>query len=228
LQKEIEEEAEKMDLEWYDYLGLFFMNMPDSWADYYAQGSVGLPGFATAKQAIYYALGGSKCTKGSCESEKFSNGESYCVWRSETGFDKEWLGYTFWNPVDSACVPRYPPGSGCLGCGESGDNDKCNEPEAWAAGNCIFEPTPGVKKFAYSFVDLLSFYSTIRFNFIPWYSAASAFAYCAGVAFPAYFGCWWWWFKTRLWTETGWYSLIEFIVETTLSSIIKGIASATT
>ena len=224
LQKEIEELTEKMDLEDYEIAAAFFINMPDSWADYYTQGSALLPGFATAKAAIFYALGGAKCTKDNCESQKFSNGESYCIWRSETGKSEEWLAHTFWSPTDTACVPRYPPG-GCMGCGGTGDTDRCNEPEAWAAGDCIFEPLPKEKKTAFSIVDFISLYSTTRFNLIPWYSAASAFAYCSGVALPAYFGCWWWWFKTKIWMETGLYTIIELGMEIVFASVIKGITS---
>jgi len=222
LQKEIEEEAEKMDLEWYDFIGVFGISMVDSWADSYTRGAI-LPGFGTLKAMILYQLGGSKCTKDSCESEKFSNGESYCVWRSETGASGL-KGVILWPPADAACVPRYPPGVECGSCGGTGDNDKCDEPEAWAAGNCIFEPENKVRKPLLSIPEIIDLYFTTRFNTIPYYTAFGAFFSCGGNLIC--FGIKW---LERVGGELGkWGLYAELLGEIAFAGVMKIVQESTT
>jgi hypothetical protein len=231
LQKEIEEEAEKMDLEWYDYLGTFFLSFTDNFADTNARSAIILPGFATIKAEIFYALGGARCTEDSCESEKFSNGESYCVWRSETGASGlrgKILTHTMWSPADAACVPRYPPGTGCGGCGGTGDNDACDEPEAWAVGNCIFEPMSGGEKFARGSYDtIFDLFPATRFNLIPYSAALWSVAVCsaAGLAFLACFPAT---YATEVGKEVGKFGLYELIVELSLAIFAKIYAETAT
>ncbi|MEM4318479.1 MAG: hypothetical protein QW244_01450 [Candidatus Pacearchaeota archaeon] len=215
--KQLEEKMEEMDLEWYDYIGLFVASKPDMLGDYYSIGEIGIPGLATAKAELFYALGGSKCTKDFCESEKFENGESYCVWHSETSGGSE-AARVLWSPIDAACVPRYPQGEyGCGSCGGSGDTyDKCEADEAWALGNCIFESKSAGEKTLFGALHTVEFFVPTKLNLLLWYTFIEALLTCGG-----FWPCMTVWWVERVYGELGRFTLIETLIEVLFSGIAK-------
>jgi len=98
------------------------------------------------------------CTPNACEEEKFSNGESVCIFKRET-------------PIDSACVPRYPPGTTeyCNKCRDTGDYifNFCEEEEAYALGDCGFEKYDLVEQGLHLFITFILLFFSIWFGLIP-------------------------------------------------------------
>ncbi|MEM1535029.1 MAG: hypothetical protein QXO56_00715 [Candidatus Pacearchaeota archaeon] len=215
--KRLEEKMEEMDLEWYDKMGMFFASVPDMLGDYYSIGEIGIPGFATIKAKIFYGLGGSQCTKDFCESGKFKNGESYCVWRSEISGGSG-AARVFWSPIDAACVPRYPQGEdGCGSCGGAGDTyDKCEADEAWALGNCMFEPKGAGEKSLSGPLHTIEFFVPTKLNLMFWYTLIEALLTCSGF-WPCMKVLW----VERIYGELGKFTLIETAIEIGFSIIAK-------
>ncbi|MEM4318396.1 MAG: hypothetical protein QW244_01425 [Candidatus Pacearchaeota archaeon] len=131
------------------------------------------------------AVLGNECTQASCEGiNQFPNGESWCVFRSETtGGWGMWIWQPIYgekggvlNPIDAACVPRYPPGTTeyCSQCGGGGDTvyNQCEKGEAWAMGNCAFDEYPFLRKalnagLLYAYLVNTGFFSAIPNYVIP-------------------------------------------------------------
>jgi hypothetical protein len=120
-----------------------------------------------------------ECTKSACENiQKFPNGESWCVHHSVVS------GWTVGQhtEIDTACVPRYPPGTTefCGQCGEGGDTvyNECEESEAYAMGNCMWREFSSGRKF----LEMMTLYgalsNTAFFNGVPTYVSLGSLVDC--------------------------------------------------
>ncbi|MEM5867656.1 MAG: hypothetical protein QXG39_07035, partial [Candidatus Aenigmatarchaeota archaeon] len=139
------------------------------------------------------AVLGNECTKASCEGiNYFPNGESWCVFHSETtgGWGMWAWQPIYWDkgrggagrPIDAACVPRYPPGTTeyCSQCGGGGDTvyNQCEDKEAWAMGNCAFDEYPFLRKALNAGLLYAYLVNTGFFSAIPNYVIPGAIADC--------------------------------------------------
>lgn len=153
--------------------------------DFFRAGNQFAPGFGSIISSLKKG-----CDEKECEEGKYSNGESYCIFRSEVRFYIAEIkgSKLFSGEVDPACVPRYPPGTTetCERCGKFSFFDECEKSEAYAWGNCQFESYSVGKKTLTFLLDSILLYLTIKFNLIPWYTFADAIVTCAqkGLPFP--------------------------------------------
>jgi len=156
--------------------------------DFFRAGQQGMVGFGSILGAL-----GEECTPDACKNYgSFQNGESYCVWRSETE-GSHGYGFGFY-PIDTACMPRYPPGrtDTCSHCGNLGDPlfDFCEKQEAYAIGDCQLQPYGQVKGILlYLFYAYMITWST-KFNLIPWYTMIDSLLICIAEAGPGFWACW--------------------------------------
>jgi len=146
----------------------------------YGVGFYGLPFAMLAK-----AIGGKDvgiCSKDECDKNRgsFHSGESYCVWRSEVRGPH----------LDTACVPRYPPGTTelCGKCRSTGDNifNFCEKSEAFALGNCEFNPYSPMEGSLQFFLTFWLLTLSMWFGLIPIAAVIDAIIEC-GV--PGFIGC---------------------------------------
>jgi hypothetical protein len=172
-----------------DILKFFWFSFADQQGDAYKAGEKILPGLAWVRAEIAYALGGKACDKDAClDIGHYKNGESWCVFNSRSGSLPTVGGRAVWSSVDSACVPRYPPGASmCEQCGSLGDAgfDFCEASEAWALGNCVYEPRNDVVLGLYGIWKAVELFSSIKYNFIPYYTFLDSLA-CG----PFFWSCW--------------------------------------
>jgi hypothetical protein len=113
-----------------------------------------------------------ECTPEACENiQKFPNGQSWCVHHSVV---------SGWNPlghhteIDTACVPRYPPGTTefCGKCEKGGGDavyNMCEEKEAYAMGNCMYNEYSGERQFLNVMLMYAYLSNTAFFNGVPTY-----------------------------------------------------------
>jgi hypothetical protein len=129
-------------------------------------------------------LGGGDCSLRECEKAKFANrDESLCMWRSEVRGISQ---------LDTACVPRYPPGTKeyCRKCRDTGDHifNFCERPEAYALGDCNWEPYGMMEKIVYSSFYGLALFLTTFFGYLLYADLIDCVSECIGAG-VGFIGC---------------------------------------
>jgi hypothetical protein len=135
--------------------------------------------FASIGYGDLVATLANECTPEACENiQKFPNGQSWCVHHSVVS---GWTGGQH-TEIDTACVPRYPPGTTefCGQCGEGGDAfyNECEESEAYAMGNCMWREFSSGRQFLTAISLYGSLSNTAFFNAVPTYVTLGALADC--------------------------------------------------
>jgi hypothetical protein len=148
----------------------------DTIYDFFAAGFHGSMGlWSLPVMGVAKGLGGDKvgsCTEKVCEEKKFLNGESYC----------EFNTYAL---IDSACVPRYPPGTKdyCRKCRDTGDHifNFCERSEAYALGDCMWEPYSSLDKIMEGFITYILLFLSIWYGLIWLAALIDSISECGGL-----------------------------------------------